>query len=96
MSFDGVKWYKRTALMYAIGTWTLLGSCVYYTFYKGDARVVIRKEEEDATPNVRLFKSSHMSAKITYKENFVPYSTRFLELFRPRADDSSGSQNEEK
>lgn len=58
--------------------------------------VVIPKEEEDAAPNVRLFKSSHMSAKITYKEDFVPYSTRFLELFRPGADDTSGSQNDEK
>lgn len=36
MIFDRIKWYKRTALIYAVGAWTLLGSCVYYTF-KGDA-----------------------------------------------------------
>lgn len=58
--------------------------------------VVIPKEEEDKAPNVKLLKSSRMSAEITYKEHFVPYSTRFLELFRPRADDTSGSQNDEK
>ncbi|KAG7326707.1 hypothetical protein KOW79_010108 [Hemibagrus wyckioides] len=99
MLFDGMKWYKRTALIYAIGTWTLLGSCAYYTLYKSDARVIIRKEEEeekDATPNVRIFKSSHMSTKITYKEDFVPYSTRFLKLFKPRDDDTSGNENDEK
>lgn len=59
---------------------------------------VIRKEEEEenTTPNVRIFKSPHMSAKITFKEHFVPYSTRFLELFRTGADDTSGRQNNEK
>ncbi|KAI5108922.1 small integral membrane protein 26-like [Silurus meridionalis] len=98
MSFDGLKWYKRTALMYAIGTWTLLGSCAYYTFYNSDPRVVLPKKEEekDPSPNVRIIKSSHMTSEITYKEHFVPYSTRFLEFFRPRADDTSGSRNDEK
>ncbi|KAK2857697.1 hypothetical protein Q7C36_005616 [Tachysurus vachellii] len=100
MLFDGLKWYKRTALIYAIGTWTLLGSCAYYTFFHCDERVIIPKEEEgieeDAKPNVRIIKSSHMSAKITYKEDFVPYSTRFLKLFSSRAEDTSGSQNDEK
>lgn len=58
--------------------------------------VIHEEEEQDIPPNVKIFKSSHMSAKLTYKENYVPYSTRFLELFRPKADDASGSQNNEK
>ncbi|KAF4083620.1 hypothetical protein AMELA_G00143900 [Ameiurus melas] len=96
MPFDGKQWYKRTAQLYAVGTWTLLGSCAYYTYFKCNDRVVLREEEEDVPPNVRIFKSSHMSAKLTYKENFVPYSTRFLELFKPKAENSSGGQNDEK
>lgn len=38
MRLDGLKWLKRTALMYAVGTWTLLGSCAYYTYYRGDTQ----------------------------------------------------------
>ncbi|XP_076871356.1 small integral membrane protein 26-like [Brachyhypopomus gauderio] len=97
MSHGAVKWNKRASLLYAIGVWTALGSVGFYTYrHRNDPKVEMPKEEEDARPNAKQFKSSYVSGTIVYKENFVPYSTRLLKFFGLTPDSSSGSQDNEK
>lgn len=38
-------------------------------------------EEEDNRPNVKKYETTHLKTTVVYKENFVPFSTRFLSLF---------------
>lgn len=39
-------------------------------------------EEEDNRPNVKKYETTHMKSTVVHREKFVPFSTRFLNLFR--------------
>lgn len=52
-------------------------------------------EEEDNRPNVKKYETSHSKTTIVYRENFVPYSTRLLNLFRSTNESSPEGQNHE-
>ncbi|KAL6455879.1 hypothetical protein MHYP_G00357300 [Metynnis hypsauchen] len=96
MSVDAVKWNKRASMLYAVGIWTMFGTYGYYRYqHRNDPPVEMPKEEEDTRPNVKTVKTSHLSTTIVYKEDFVPYSTRFLNLFRPTTNSCSGCQDDE-
>ncbi|XP_064172286.1 small integral membrane protein 26-like [Anguilla rostrata] len=84
------KWNVRASMAYAIGVWTVIGSCGYYRFF--------RKEKEDKPQNtedeellVDKFSTEEQEGKpkgfqsqttVVYKENFVPYSTRLFNYLK--------------
>ncbi|KAG9277857.1 small integral membrane protein 26-like [Astyanax mexicanus] len=95
---DALKWNKRAAMVYAVGVWTMLGSYGYYRYtHRNDPPVQMPEMEEDTRPNVKKIETPHSTTIMVYKENnFVPYSTRFLNLFRKADDSSSGPQTDDK
>ncbi|XP_051996802.1 small integral membrane protein 26-like [Xyrauchen texanus] len=93
---DPVKWNKRASLVYAVGIWTMFGGYGYYRYmHKNDPPIQMPMEEEDNRPNVKKYETKHSKTTIVYKENFVPYSTRFLNLFRSTSESSPESPNHE-
>ncbi|XP_056669830.1 small integral membrane protein 26 [Monodelphis domestica] len=70
-------WYRRMSLVYVIGAWTTATSLFLSSWQrKGD----LAKEEEfkDEVPveKPEPRRGFYVETIVTYKENFVPYSTR--------------------
>lgn len=84
MTNDIVKWNKRMSVIYAIGVWSMLGSYGYYVYTRGDEYPLKKSdiEEQPPNPNEAVFETAHTKTTIVYKENFVPYSTRIVRLFK--------------
>lgn len=52
-------------------------------------------EEEDNRPNVKKYETTYSKTTIVHRENFVPFSTRFLNLFRSTNESSPESEKHE-
>ncbi|KAK5900086.1 hypothetical protein CesoFtcFv8_009495 [Champsocephalus esox] len=76
---DVWKWYKRMAIVYATGVWTMVGT---YAVYKYTGRLEdIPVEKEKAVPlpedKTRLFFfTEHSKVVVVCQKDFVPYTTR--------------------
>ncbi|XP_028830057.1 small integral membrane protein 26-like isoform X2 [Denticeps clupeoides] len=82
---DVVKWNKRVSLLYAIGAWTMFGSCGYYWYARrSEPRAPVRPEVEDREqdPNVKIYETKYSKTTIVYRPDFVPYSDRILNFFK--------------
>ncbi|XP_028923720.1 small integral membrane protein 26 [Ornithorhynchus anatinus] len=86
-----VRWYKRMSLLYALGAWTTLASALVYHWMRPppppqpqgdgpDDREEQREEHPAEMPSPR--KGFHVETTFTYRENFVPYTTRIFNLLK--------------
>ncbi|XP_044046723.1 small integral membrane protein 26-like [Siniperca chuatsi] len=82
---DLVRWNTRVSAVYAVGIWTMIGS---YAFFKYTGRYEdkpVKKEEavqEPKDPNEVVYQTAHTKTVITYKKDFVPYSTRIYNFIK--------------
>uniref|UniRef100_A0A2K6EP34 Small integral membrane protein 26 n=1 Tax=Propithecus coquereli TaxID=379532 RepID=A0A2K6EP34_PROCO len=70
------SWYRRMSVVYAVGTWTLLGS-VYLISRK-------KVEQKDVSTNELLEapKGFYVETIVTYKEDFVPVTEKILNYLK--------------
>lgn len=77
-----LKWNNKASVVYAVGVWTMIGSYFYfrYTGKYDDLKVQKPKaeDEERENPNQVVYETAHSKTVITYKKDFVPYGTRFM------------------
>ncbi|XP_023810787.1 small integral membrane protein 26-like [Oryzias latipes] len=78
---DFVKWNTRVSAVYALGIWTMVGSYAYFKYTgRYDDPTEQKKEEEEveepADPNTHVYVTAHSKTTVTYKKDFVPFTTR--------------------
>uniref|UniRef100_A0A3Q2US47 Small integral membrane protein 26 n=1 Tax=Haplochromis burtoni TaxID=8153 RepID=A0A3Q2US47_HAPBU len=77
---DLLKWNARVSAVYAIGIWTMVGS---YAYLKYTGRCEVAPGERP-----------HAKTVITYKKDFVPYTTRIYNLISSFSGDrGAGDDN---
>ncbi|KAG5278661.1 hypothetical protein AALO_G00101400 [Alosa alosa] len=91
---DVFKWKKRASLMYAVGAWTICGSLAYYRYSHKEPLVTATPVEEEDKENVKKYQGTHHKTTVVYKEEFVPYSTRLLNLLKSPATEDSPAASE--
>ncbi|XP_022595773.1 small integral membrane protein 26-like [Seriola dumerili] len=81
---DLPKWNKRAAAVYAFGIWTMIGSYAYfrYTGRYEDKPVTEEVVQEQEDPDQVVHQTLHSKTILTYKKDFVPYSTRIYNFIR--------------
>ncbi|XP_035993495.1 small integral membrane protein 26-like [Fundulus heteroclitus] len=80
---DPMKWNARVSAVYAVGIWTMVGSYAYFKYTGRYDDIEVRKEvEEPLGPNQKVYKTAHSKSIISYKEGFVPYSTRIYNFIK--------------
>ncbi|XP_030052094.1 small integral membrane protein 26 [Microcaecilia unicolor] len=97
------KWNTRVSLVYAIGIWTMLGSFGYFQVKRkrenleAEPDAVEAQGKTGALGNDLPFQPTpeekrtgfYMSQTVTYKENFVPYSTRIYNFISSHLSSTS-------
>uniref|UniRef100_A0A8C9DKE0 Small integral membrane protein 26 n=1 Tax=Prolemur simus TaxID=1328070 RepID=A0A8C9DKE0_PROSS len=73
------SWYRRMSVVYAIGTWTLLGS-MHNSRKDGKPPV----EQKDVSTNELLEppKGFYVETIVTYREDFVPVTEKILNYWK--------------
>ncbi|XP_071360516.1 small integral membrane protein 26-like [Trachinotus anak] len=81
---DVAKWNKRASIVYALGIWSMIGSYAYfkYTGRYEDTQVSKEDAQKQEDPNQLVHQTVHTKTVITYKKDFVPYSTRIYNFIR--------------
>ncbi|XP_043843968.1 small integral membrane protein 26 [Dromiciops gliroides] len=76
-------WHRRMSLIYLIGAWTTAGSILYSSWKRKQA---LDKEEplkdEDSVEKPEPRRGFYVETIVTYKENFVPFSTRLYNYWK--------------
>ncbi|XP_069352340.1 small integral membrane protein 26 isoform X1 [Eulemur rufifrons] len=74
------SWYRRMSVVYAIGTWTLLGSVYIMSRKNGKPPV----EQKDVSTNELLEppKGFYVETIVTYREDFVPITEKILNYWK--------------
>ncbi|XP_051831832.1 small integral membrane protein 26 [Antechinus flavipes] len=76
-------WYRRMSLIYALGAWTLVGSICISSWKR---KQTLANEEvlkdEDSVEKAESRRGFYVETVVTYKENFVPFSTRFYNYWK--------------
>uniref|UniRef100_A0A3B4TLD3 Small integral membrane protein 26 n=1 Tax=Seriola dumerili TaxID=41447 RepID=A0A3B4TLD3_SERDU len=78
---DLPKWNKRAAAVYAFGIWTMIGSYAYFR-YTGRYEDKPGKIQCETAVSVVISLTLHSKTILTYKKDFVPYSTRIYNFIR--------------
>ncbi|XP_029367053.1 small integral membrane protein 26-like [Echeneis naucrates] len=82
---EAAKWNKRAAAVYALGVWGMIGSFAFlkYTGRLEDTPVIKEEDvQEQENPNQVVYQSAYNKTVITYRKDFVPYSTRIYNFIR--------------
>ncbi|KAM9314948.1 small integral membrane protein 26-like [Pholidichthys leucotaenia] len=89
------KWNIRVSAVYAVGVWTIIGSCAYLK-YNGRFERTAEAEtvEEPENPNQVVYQTAHYTSIIIYKKDFVPYTTRVYNFFFSRDQAAAGGGGE--
>ncbi|GLD61118.1 small integral membrane protein 26-like protein [Lates japonicus] len=82
--------------MYALGIWTMIGSFAYFKYTGRFEDTPVKKEEvqEQEDPNQVVHRTPHNKTVITYKKDFVPYSSRIYTFIRSFSSDPGTGDNE--
>ncbi|XP_038604454.1 small integral membrane protein 26 [Tachyglossus aculeatus] len=86
-----VRWYRRMAVLYAMGAWTTLGSAFLLHWMRAQSQSQPqpaqtgdeeegKEEHPPDIPDPR--KGFYVETTFTYRENFVPYTTRIFNLLK--------------
>ncbi|XP_054429498.1 small integral membrane protein 26 isoform X2 [Pteronotus mesoamericanus] len=72
-------WYRRMSAVYALGTWTLLGSLIF--FGRKDSKP-FGGELEQKNEIIEPPKGFYVETIVTYKEDFVPITEKILNYWK--------------
>ncbi|XP_068931580.1 small integral membrane protein 26 [Petaurus breviceps papuanus] len=86
-------WYRRMSLVYLFGAWTTVGSICISAWKRKQARAKeealkdqdLAKEEaltEDSAEKPEPKRGFYVETIVTYKEDFVPYTTRLYNYWK--------------
>ncbi|XP_072490652.1 small integral membrane protein 26 [Notamacropus eugenii] len=83
-------WYRRMSLVYLIGAWTTVGSIFLSAWKRKEALAKVdedlAKEEslkdKDSAEKPEPKRGFYVETIVTYKENFVPYTTRLYNYWK--------------
>ncbi|XP_045902717.1 small integral membrane protein 26-like [Micropterus dolomieu] len=95
---DMMKWNTRVSAAYAVGIWTLIGSYAFFRYTGRFEDTPVKKEEAAQEPEIAnevVYQTAHTKTLITYKKDFVPYSTRiynFIKSFSSEPGSGDGGQ----
>ncbi|KAM5218486.1 small integral membrane protein 26 [Hipposideros larvatus] len=80
---QATTWYRRMSAVYALGTWTLLGSLFFFGRKKSEPEGG-ELEEKDATIKeiTEPPKGFYVETIVTYKEDFVPITDKILNYLK--------------
>ncbi|KAM4842018.1 small integral membrane protein 26 [Thomomys bottae] len=73
-------WYRRMSFLYALGTWSLLGSLFILNGKTSTGDEVEQKDDSIEKPEPR--KGFYVETIVTYKENFVPITDKILNYLK--------------
>nr|XP_033793696.1 small integral membrane protein 26 [Geotrypetes seraphini] len=110
---DVAKWNTRVSLIYAIGIWSMLGTFGYFQIKRkrenpeaGPDAVEAQDKTEELENDIHFQPTPeeertgfYMTQTVTYKENFVPYTTRlynFISHLSNASDAAPKSDTSEK
>ncbi|XP_027146616.1 small integral membrane protein 26 [Larimichthys crocea] len=81
---DLTAWNRRVSAVYAVGVWTMIGSYAYfkYTGRYDDTPVKTEDVEKAEDPDQVVYQTAHTKTIITYKKDFVPFTTRIYNFFK--------------
>ncbi|KAF6724576.1 hypothetical protein FQA47_015859 [Oryzias melastigma] len=83
---DFAKWNTKVSAVYALGIWTMISSFAYFKYTgRYDDTTEQKKEEvveEPADPNTHVYVTAHTRTTITYKKDFVPFTTRLYNFYK--------------
>ncbi|KAM7418399.1 hypothetical protein PAMA_015836 [Pampus argenteus] len=86
MSFkDLMKWNTRMSAVYAVGVWTMVSTyayCYYTGRFEDKSAQNQNVEQEPENPNQVVHETAHSKTIITYKKDFVPYTTRISSFIK--------------
>uniref|UniRef100_A0A8D2AHT4 Small integral membrane protein 26 n=1 Tax=Sciurus vulgaris TaxID=55149 RepID=A0A8D2AHT4_SCIVU len=87
------SWYRRMSVVYALGSWTLLGS-VFYKFGQKKKPPGDEVEQKDVSTSQipEPPREFYVETIITYREDFVPFTRRILNYLKSWTG-SSGSES---
>ncbi|XP_048203368.1 small integral membrane protein 26 [Perognathus longimembris pacificus] len=82
-------WYRRMSLVYAFGTWSVLGS-VFYLGRKVPSTGDEVEQKDDSTNEIpvsttekpELPKGFYVETIVTYKKDFVPVTDKIINYFK--------------
>lgn len=83
---DAVRWNIGASVVYAAGIWTMIGYYGYMKYTGGfeqSPQKESREEEVVQDENTVVYTTPHTKTFIVYKQDFVPYTTRIYNFFRP-------------
>ncbi|XP_055121525.1 small integral membrane protein 26 isoform X1 [Symphalangus syndactylus] len=77
-------WYRRMSVVYGIGTWSLLGSLLYYgrTMAKSSVDQTDDSTNEVSSELSECPKGFYVETVVTYKEDFVPITEKILNYWK--------------
>lgn len=85
---DHVKWHRRASMLYAMGTWTLLGYC-FYSYKKKPSlpeETTSTKNSDEDTTIVEKRTTAFTETTVIQRAGTVEYHTRLLNPFGSRND----------
>uniref|UniRef100_A0A665VA67 Small integral membrane protein 26 n=1 Tax=Echeneis naucrates TaxID=173247 RepID=A0A665VA67_ECHNA len=79
---EAAKWNKRAAAVYALGVWGMIGSFAFLKYTGRLEDTPGRTDSGSAVCNTNNRFSAYNKTVITYRKDFVPYSTRIYNFIR--------------
>ncbi|XP_043912926.1 small integral membrane protein 26 [Protopterus annectens] len=101
---DLARWNMGVSLIYAVGIWTVIGTAGYVRMKRNPDSQTVKEQPSmtiasESSIEENQQKGSRFKTTITYKENFVPYSTRlynFVQSFLSTSNTHGRSNTSEK
>lgn len=92
---DAVRWNTGASAVYAVGMWTMIGYFGYmkYTGRLDQSPEKAGEEVVEQDDNTVVYTTPHTRTSITYKQDFVPYTTRIYNFFRPPSAERPRSES---
>ncbi|XP_030860770.2 small integral membrane protein 26 isoform X1 [Gorilla gorilla gorilla] len=77
-------WYRRMSVVYGIGTWSVLGSLLYYGRTMAKSSVDQKDGSTSEVPSElsERPKGFYVETVVTYKEDFVPNTEKILNYWK--------------
>ncbi|XP_029449638.1 small integral membrane protein 26 [Rhinatrema bivittatum] len=99
------KWNTRVSLLYAVGIWTMLGTFGYFQIKRkrenpeaGEAAGHDEELKDDLTLQSKTEEKRrtgfYITETVTYKKDFVPYSTRIYNFITSHLNSTSDAASD--
>ncbi|XP_073930354.1 small integral membrane protein 26 [Castor canadensis] len=75
-------WYRRMSVMYALGTWSVLGSLFFFSRSTAPSGNGVEQKDGSTIETPELPTGFYVETIVTYKEDFVPITQKILNYLK--------------